>query len=111
MLGGFSQGAVMSWALGLGRGATKRPAAIVALSGFLPRVDGLELDVTDLQGFPVAIGHGALDPVIDVRFGREAKELVDGAGADLLYREYPLPHTIDPGFIRDLQAFVADATR
>ena len=52
MLGGFSQGAVMSWALGLGRGAAKRPAAIVALSGFLPRVDGLELDVTDLQGFP-----------------------------------------------------------
>ena len=49
--------------------------------------------------------------MIDVRFGREAKELVDGAGADLLYREYPLPHTIDPGFIPELQAFVADATR
>jgi phospholipase/carboxylesterase len=111
VLGGFSQGAVMSWALGLGRGAAKRPAAIVALSGFLPRVDGLELDVTDLQGFPVAIGHGTLDPVIDVRFSREAKELAHGAGADLLYREYPLPHTIDPGFIPDLRAFVADATR
>jgi len=34
VLGGFSQGAVMSWALGLGRGAAKRPTAIVALSGF-----------------------------------------------------------------------------
>jgi phospholipase/carboxylesterase len=111
VLGGFSQGAVMSLALGLGRGAAKRPAGIVALSGFVPQVEGLELDLTDLEGFPVAIGHGSLDPVIGVRFSREAKDLVGGAGADLLYREYPLPHSIDPAFIPDLQAFVADATR
>ena len=37
VLGGFSQGAVMSYALGLGQGRP-RPAAIVALSGFVPRV-------------------------------------------------------------------------
>jgi len=30
VLGGFSQGAVMSWALALGRGQAKRPAAILA---------------------------------------------------------------------------------
>ncbi len=109
VLGGFSQGAVLSWALGLGRGAAKRPAGIVALSGFLPRVDGLELDVTGLDGFPVAIGHGSLDPVIGVGYGREAKELVEPAGALLLYREYPLPHTIDPGFLPELRDFVQRA--
>ncbi len=109
VLGGFSQGAVMSWALGLGRGAAKRPAAIVALSGFLPRVEGLELDVSDLDGFPVAIGHGSLDPVIDVRFSREAKERIEAAGAALLYREYLLPHTVDPHFLPELQSFVERA--
>ena len=51
----------MSWALGLGRGPAKRPDAIVALSGFMPRVDGLELDLSDLDGYPVAIGHGTYD--------------------------------------------------
>ena len=109
VLGGFSQGAVMSYALGLGRGAEKRPAGIVALSGFVPRVDGLELDLSDLEGFPIAIGHGSLDQVIDVRFGREAKELLEPTGADLLYREYPLPHTIDPEFLAELRDFVRRA--
>ena len=109
VLGGFSQGAVMSWALGLGRGAPKRPAGIVALSGFLPQVEGLDLDLTGLEGFPAAIGHGTFDDVIPARFGREAKERVEAGGAAVLHREYPLPHTIDPGFLPELGAFVARA--
>jgi phospholipase/carboxylesterase len=109
VLGGFSQGAVMSWALGLGRGPAKRPAAIVALSGFMPRVDGLELDLSGLEGYPAAIGHGTYDDIIPVEFSREARSLLETAGAGVLYREYPLPHTIDPGFVPELQAFVAAA--
>ena len=98
VLGGFSQGSVMSWALGLGRGRP-RPAAIVALSGFLPRVEGFELDLSGLDGYPVAIAHGSLDPVIPVEFGRAAAERVRAAGADLLWRETPVPHTIDPSLV------------
>ncbi len=110
VLGGFSQGAVMSWALGLGRGAAARPAAIVALSGFLPVVEGLELDVTGLDGHPIAIGHGTYDDVISVQYGRQARQFVQEAGADLLYREYPLPHTIDPGFLPELRDLVERVT-
>ncbi len=106
VLGGFSQGAVMSWALGLGRGAAKRPAAILAFSGFMPRVDGLELDLSGLEGFPVAIGHGSLDPVIGVEHGRDARDRMEAAGADVLYRESPLPHTIDPAFVLEARAVV-----
>ena len=39
LLGGFSQGAVMSYALGLGSGL-RRPRGIIALSGFMPTVEG-----------------------------------------------------------------------
>ena len=109
VLGGFSQGAVMSWALGLGRGAAKRPAAIVALSGFMPEVEGLELDLSGLDDYPLAIGHGAYDDVIPVQFGRLARERVEDAGADVLFREYPLGHTIDPGVIPELQDFLRRA--
>jgi phospholipase/carboxylesterase len=105
VLGGFSQGAVMSWALGLGAGRP-RPAGIVALSGFVPRVEGFALDLDGLEGYPVAIGHGSLDPVIPVEFGREAAALLRGAGADVLWRESPVPHTIDPRVLPELQAFV-----
>jgi phospholipase/carboxylesterase len=110
VLGGFSQGAVMSWALGLGRGTTKRPAGIVALSGFMPEVEGLDLAFGGLEGYPVAIGHGTHDEIIPVQFGRKARERLEPARTDLLYREYPLPHTIDPGFLPDLRDFVARAT-
>ena len=109
VLGGFSQGAVMSWALGLGRGAAKRPAGIVALSGFMPEVEGLELSFDGLEGYPVAIGHGTHDQIIPVQFGRKARERLEPARPDLLYREYPLPHTIDPGFLPELRDFVARA--
>jgi phospholipase/carboxylesterase len=109
VLGGFSQGAVMSWALGLGRGR-QRPAAIVALSGFLPRVDGFELDLSALDGYPVAIAHGSLDPVIPVEFGREAADVLGAAGADVLWRETPVPHTIDPRVVPELRDVVRGAT-
>ena len=99
----------MSWAVGLGRGPAKRPAAIVALSGFVPRVDGLELDLSNLHGYPAAIGHGTYDDIISVEFSRDARSLLEAAGASVLYREYPLPHTIDAGFLPELQAFVTAA--
>jgi len=109
VLGGFSQGAVMSWALGLGAGRP-RPAAIVALSGFMPEVEGFALDLTDLEGYPVAVAHGSLDPVIAVEFGRAAAERARAAGAALLWRETPVPHTIDPRLLPEVRAFVAAAT-
>src|SRR3954447_11027715 len=43
ILGGFSQGAVMTYTLGLGQGRP-RPAGMIALSGFVPTVEGFSLD-------------------------------------------------------------------
>lgn len=104
VLGGFSQGAVMSYALGLGRGRP-RPAGLLGLSGFLPTVDGFELDVSPPLP-PVAIGHGEYDPVIPVEFSREARRRLEQAGADVLYREYPLPHAIDPRYLTELSGWL-----
>ena len=100
VLGGFSQGAVMSYAAGLARGRP-RPAAIVAFSGFVPTVEGFELDLESPPP-PVAVGHGTFDPVIGVEWGRRARRLLESAGADVLSREYPLPHAIDPRFAADV---------
>jgi phospholipase/carboxylesterase len=107
VIGGFSQGAVMSHALAQGADRP-RPAGVIALSGFVPTVDGLELDL-ERPVPPIAIGHGVYDPVIGVEWGRRAKELYENAGADVLYREYPLPHAVDPDFLRELQPWVRAA--
>lgn len=108
VLGGFSMGAVMSYALGLGVGRPA-PAGIIALSGFLPTVEGFALDATRLsQGFPIAIGHGTEDPVISVQFGRQAHRVLKQAGAQVLYRESPMFHSVDPAFLRELRGWVAE---
>ena len=109
VLGGFSQGAVMAWAMSLGPGR-QAPAGVVAMSGFLPRVDGWPLEPERLAGVPVAIAHGLLDPVIPARFGAEAAETLDAAGADVLRLETAVPHMVDPTWIEPLRALVARAT-
>jgi len=100
VLGGFSQGGVMAYSLGLGAGRP-RPAAIVAFSSFIPSVEGFELDLSPPLP-PVAIGHGTLDNVIGVEWGRRARALLEDAGAEVLYRETPMFHQIDPDFVHDV---------
>ena len=110
VLGGFSQGAAMSFALGLG---PKRPtpAGIVALSGFVPSVPGFDPVLHGRDGLHVALGHGAADPVIPVDCSRQAQERLLAAGADLLYRETPgMGHTIDPAFVPELGDWLAART-
>jgi phospholipase/carboxylesterase len=110
VLGGFSQGAVMSYALGLGAGRPS-PVALIALSGFIPKVEGFELDLESRAGLPVAIGHGTYDPIISVEFGREAYRLLDEAGLDVIYHESPMAHSVDPAFLNALAPWIGDALR
>ena len=105
-LGGFSQGTAMTYALGLGHGRP-RPGALIALSGFAPTVPGFELDLS--APLPrVAIGHGIYDPVIGVEWARRARALLEEAGAEVLYHESPLGHSVDPVFLAELQPWLYD---
>jgi phospholipase/carboxylesterase len=108
VLGGFSQGTTMSWAMSLGPGRP-RPAAVVAMSGFLPRVDGWPLEPERLAGVPVAIAHGSLDPVIPTQFAAEAAATLEAAGADVVRLQTPVPHMVDPAWIEPLREVVARA--
>lgn len=106
ILGGFSQGGVMSYAAGLGTGRP-RPAALLELSCFMPTVDdAFAMDLSKVEGLPVRIGHGTYDPVITVDWGRKAAATLERAGADVVYRESPMPHAIDPAWIEELGHFV-----
>jgi phospholipase/carboxylesterase len=105
VLGGFSQGCAMAYALALYRGRW-RPDALLAMSGFIPSVESYQLDL--VPPFPrIAIVHGALDDTIPVQWGRAARETLEEAGADVLYREWPIGHWIDPEAILLLREVVA----
>ncbi len=95
VLGGFSMGAVMSYALGLA--ATRPvPAGIMAFSGFLPVVDGWEADLLGRRGMGVFIAHGENDQVIGVELARRAAAQLRDGGLEVEYHESPAGHHIDP---------------
>jgi phospholipase/carboxylesterase len=105
VIGGFSQGGVMSYAVGLGPGRP-RPAGILAMSCFVPTVEGWEPDLESRPGLPVFHVHGEHDPVITVDFARAARDLLEPA-VDLTYREFPGAHHVDPRLLPELAEWVA----
>ena len=94
-LGGFSMGTVMSYSLGLG-GDRPPVGGVLGFSGFLPSVERWQPELESRQGVRAFIAHGRRDPVIDVDFGRRARDLLQAGGLDVEYHESNATHQIDP---------------
>jgi phospholipase/carboxylesterase len=107
VLGGFSMGCVMSYALGLDA-RRPAPAGILAFSGFIPTVPGWEPDLEDRSGLPVLISHGSRDPVISVEFARDATRRLRDAGLAVEYHESELGHQIDPAHLAAASRWLDD---
>jgi len=110
IIGGFSMGCVMSYAVGLGPGRPS-PAGILALSGFIPTVERWEPELTGRPGLPVLIVHGARDPVISVDFARDARPRLQSAGLAVEYHEHDGGHHIDPATVALMQTWVRTRSR
>jgi phospholipase/carboxylesterase len=95
VLGGFSMGSVMSYALGLGPDRPT-PAGLLIFSGFVPTVSGWQPQLAGRQGLPVFIAHGRNDPVMSIDFAHRARALLSEAGLDVEYHESDAGHQIDP---------------
>ena len=109
VVGGFSQGAVMAYALGLGP-VRPVPAGVLAMSCFLPTVPGWAPDLSSRSDLHVAHVHGTGDPIISVEFARAARATIQAGGLPLLYREFPGGHQVDPDVLPELAAWVAART-
>jgi phospholipase/carboxylesterase len=98
VLGGFSMGAVMSYAMALG--ADRPPVAgILAFSGFVPVVEGWEPRFSDRLGTRAFIAHGRNDPIMEVGFARRARKLLEEGGLEVTYHESDVGHLIDPAHL------------
>ena len=98
VLGGFSMGSVMSYALGVG-GDRPVPAGILAMSGFVPTVESWRPELAGRAGLRVFIAHGRRDPIMDVEFARAARRLLERGGLDVEYHETEAAHHIDPAVV------------
>ena len=89
---GFSMGAMMSLTVSLCN--PKRFKGVVAHSGLLPQIDKLKYRWNDLNEISFFIAHGTYDPIVPVEMSRQTHQRLVDAKADVLYREYPIQHTI-----------------
>jgi phospholipase/carboxylesterase len=98
VLGGFSMGCVMSYALALGEDRPS-PAGVLAFSGFIPIVEGWAPYFVDRRELRALVRHGSEDPVIDVGFARAARAALVAGGLEVDYAEFPGGHAIPPAVI------------
>lgn len=109
IMAGFSQGAMMSLDVGLRvEGLRTDVAGVVAMSGGL-----YEKDLPDLsarKGLPVLIAHGTQDDVVPVSYARRARLVLEGAGLDVAYHEYPMSHAVAQEEVAVVRDFIARLT-
>jgi phospholipase/carboxylesterase len=97
VLGGFSMGSVMSYALGLGPDRPA-PAGILAFSGFVLVVEGWQPQLP--RPTRAFIAHGRSDPIMDVSFARAARDLLEAGALPVDYHESDAGHHIDPAHVQ-----------
>ena len=104
VLGGFSQGGVMSMAYAL-----RNPGAVplvMNFSGFLAEHPSVRPTPTSVAGTRFWWGHGTMDPQIPFELAVEGRALLQGAGAELETRAYAIGHGISPDEARDARAWI-----
>jgi thioredoxin 1 len=94
VIGGFSQGAALAVALGLRTSGRDRPAGVIALSGFLAHVDGVDYDWEAARSIPFLVQHGTEDDLIPVDVGRALARTLVEHEVPVVYSEYPMGHQV-----------------
>ena len=104
---GFSQGAVLSYAIALSH--PEKIKNIVALSGYVsePALEENYLK-NDLSKLSVFASHGTVDQVIPVEWARKTKPFLDKLGIKSIYKEYPIGHGISPQVFQDFKNWLLE---
>lgn len=106
-LGGFSQGAIMSYSLGLT--CPDEITGILSLSGrILTQIQPLVQPSKALQGLKVFIAHGLQDGTLPVFYAREAKEYLQQIGVELSYHEFEIGHQINGQVLEEIRKWLQE---
>ena len=104
---GFSQGAILSWAVGLSH--PERIEKIIALSGYVNE-DIFGYAKEGLEQLRIFSSHGTEDPTLPVDWARKGIALVENKNLKVAYKEYPAGHGINPENFADLLAWLKTNT-
>lgn len=95
VVGGFSQGGIMSLSLLLTRPGLLT-AAMVMHSRLLPEIAPLVAPEADLRGHRLWVSHGTQDQVIPLSSAHDIRDQVQALPIELSYAEFPGGHEIRP---------------
>lgn len=104
-LAGFSQGGALVLHTGLRH--QEQLGGILALSAYLPLPQTLPIEAAaGARQTPIFMAHGQDDPVIPHAFGRASAAELLRQGYTLEWHDYPMPHSVCPEEIRDIERWL-----
>ena len=104
---GFSQGAILSYAVALSY--PEKVQKIVAMSGYLNLeiiADGYQQNNFSL--LKIFASHGTVDQVIPVDWARKTPAIVENLGIKTTYKEYPVGHGVAPQNFYDFKNWLQE---
>lgn len=102
---GFSQGAILSYAIALSY--PEKVKSVVALSGYFNQAiikEGYES--RDFSTLSVFSSHGTVDQVIPIDWARQIPTILTSLNINHEYKEYPVGHGVHPNNFYDFKAFL-----
>lgn len=100
---GFSQGAALSFAFLLTQ--PERITSVAGLSGFLPEDSQVIAQRQPIIGKRLFLAHGTQDRLVPVERARQAVDILETAGAQVVYCEDDVGHKLSASCFRGLEAF------
>ncbi|MEN9322961.1 MAG: hypothetical protein RL699_741 [Bacteroidota bacterium] len=102
---GFSQGAILSYALALSY--PERIQRVAALSGYLnTEIAAASFEENNFTSLQIFASHGTVDQVIPVEWARKAPNELSALGIQVNYHEYPIGHGVSPQNFYDLRQWL-----
>lgn len=104
---GFSQGAILSYAIGLSY--PEKIKNVVAMSGYL----NLEMAEANYQNkdfskLKLFVSHGTVDQVIPVDWARKSPGILQPLGIETVFKEYPIGHGVSPQNFYDFKNWLLE---
>ncbi|MBK0403817.1 esterase [Adhaeribacter sp. BT258] len=100
-LGGFSQGGIMSYSIGLTH--PTEVTGIMSLSGrLLTEIRPQVKPGKDLKNLKVFISHGTKDGTLPVHYAREASTYIQELGIKQTYHEFEIGHQLNDQVLAEL---------
>ncbi len=100
---GFSQGAALSFAFLLTQ--PERITSVAGLSGFLPEGAQIIAQRQPILGKRLFLAHGTQDRLVPVGRARQAVDILEAGGAQVIYCEDEVGHKLSASCFRGLEAF------